>query len=475
MTVSDEDKARAVDIKNEANKFFQEGRYARAIDGYTKAIELDDTNAVYYSNRAFAHMRMEGYGAAIEDATKAIELDPTYPKGYYRRASAQMVLGHPKKALSDFKKALKLNPSSADARAKVKACEKEVRRIAFEEAIAGEEEKRISEQIELENISVPDDYDGPRIGEDGITEEFVDAMIEHFVNQKIIHRRYALQILLEANTLLRSLPPVTEVEPREKFTVCGDVHGQFYDVVNLFKINGKPGPNNPYLFNGDFVDRGSFSVEVILTFLAYRVLYPQDFHLQRGNHETKNMNMMYGFLGEVEHKYNRQMYDLFCEVFQALPICAVLGQKIFVVHGGLFSKDGVKIEDLRKIDRFCEPPEGSLMSEALWSDPQKWPGRGPSKRGLGSAFGPDVTKAFLQDNGLELVVRSHEVKDEGYEVEADGHLVTVFSAPNYCDQIGNKAAFVTFGLDMKPTYTSFEAVPHPNIPPMHYAKSVYGI
>jgi serine/threonine-protein phosphatase 5 len=141
-----------------------------------------------------------------------------------------------------------------------------------------------------------------------------------------------------------------------------------------------------------------------------------------------------------------------------------------VLHGGLFSEDGVTLDMIRKIDRNQQPPESGLMSELLWSDPQKPRGRAPSKRGVGLSFGPDVTERFLKNNDLELIIRSHEVKDEGYEVEHNGQLITVFSAPNYCDQMGNKGAYINFnGTDMKPKCVSFTHVPHPAVGPMAYA------
>ena len=146
------------------------------------------------------------------------------------------------------------------------------------------------------------------------------------------------------------------------------------------------------------------------------------------------MNKIYGFDGEVRAKYGETMSALFAEVFCCLPLGAVLGGKVFVVHGGLFANDGVTVKDLKAIDRFREPPEEGPFCEMLWSDPGELPGRHPSKRGVGVAFGADVTRSFLEANGLELVVRSHEVKDEGYEVDHGGLLITVFSAPNYCDQ-----------------------------------------
>ncbi|KAL0328302.1 UNVERIFIED_CONTAM: Serine/threonine-protein phosphatase 5 [Sesamum calycinum] len=152
-------------------------------------------------------------------------------------------------------------------------------------------------------------------------------------------------------------------------------------------------------------------------------------YLSRGNHESKSMNKIYGFEGEVKSKLSDTFVELFAEVFCYLPLAHVINRKVFVVHGGLFSVDGVKLSDIKAIDRFCEPPEEGLMCELLWSDPQPQLGRGPSKRGVGLSFGADVTKRFLQDNNLDLVVRSHEVKDEGYEIEHDGKLITVFSAP----------------------------------------------
>ena len=130
----------------------------------------------------------------------------------------------------------------------------------------------------------------------------------------------------------------------------------------------------------------------------------------------------------------------------------------------------------QEIPRGREPPETGLMADLLWSDPQPLKGRSFSKRGVGYSFGSDYTDAFLATNQLELIVRSHEVKDEGYEVDHDGKCITIFSAPNYCDQMGNKGAFIRFFKDMKPHFTQFDAVPHPTIRPMQYAgASMFGL
>ncbi|MBA0570080.1 hypothetical protein Golob_003767 [Gossypium lobatum] len=287
-----------------------------------------------------------------------------------------------------------------------------------------------------ESTEVEPQYLGAKIEGDVVTLDFVKKMMDDFKNQKCLHKRYAFQIVLQMREMLQALPSLVDINVPDGslLTVCGDVHGQFYDLLNIFELNGLPSEENPYLFNGDFVDRGSFSVEVILTLFAFKCMCPSAIYLARGNHESKSMNKIYGFEGEVRSKLSETFVELFAEVFCYLPLAHVINQKVFVVHGGLFSVDGVKLSDIRAIDRFCEPPEEGLMCELLWSDPQPCPGRGPSKRGVGLSFGADVTRRFLQDNNLDLVVRSHEVKDEGYEIEHDGKLITVFSAPNYCDQ-----------------------------------------
>ncbi|KAJ4730331.1 Serine/threonine protein phosphatase [Melia azedarach] len=547
MEVENSSVSKAEELKVLANGAFKANKFSQAIDLYSQAIEINGQNAVYWANRAFAHSKLEEYGSAIQDASKAIEIDPKYSKGYYRRGAAYLAMGKFKDALKDFQQVKKLCPNDPDAAKKVKECEKAVKKLKFEEAIAFPESERrsIADSIDYHSIGmspssssvstqaaivvvtamvlagvvgmvgpavattvagilvavlmvlgaywwgggggsgvftksrkfeleVEPQYSGARIEGDVITLDFVKKMMDDFKNQKCLHKRYAFQIVLQTRDMLRALPSLVDIDIPDgnHFTVCGDVHGQFYDLLNIFELNGLPSEENPYLFNGDFVDRGSFSLEVILTLFAFKCMCPSAIYLSRGNHESKSMNKIYGFEGEVRSKLSETFVELFAEVFCCLPLAHVLNKKVFVVHGGLFSVDGVKLSDIRAIDRFCEPPEEGLMCELLWSDPQPLPGRGPSKRGVGLSFGADVTKRFLQDNNLDLVVRSHEVKDEGYEIEHDGKLITVFSAPNYCDQMGNKGAFIRFEApDLKPNIVTFSAVPHPDVKPMAYANN----
>lgn len=448
--------------------------------GYTAALAFDPASAVLYANRAAAHTRLENFGSALADATKAVDLDPTYVKAYYRRADAAAGLGRVKDALKDYRAAAKVAPRDPDLRRKLAAAEKEVARLRFEAAIAvpDADAGSIADRVDLETMPVDASYDGPRMdphptleGRHAVTLPFIQAMMDAFKQQKTIHRRYAFEIVLAAGEVLRALPTVVDVPVPDStsITVCGDVHGQFFDLLHIFDVNGLPAPDNPYVFNGDMVDRGSCSAEVVLTLFALKVLHPSALHLARGNHESASMNKIYGFDGEVRAKYTPLLADLFRETFCALPLAHVLGSKIFVVHGGLFTRDGVTLDDLRAVDRFREPPEEGLMCEALWSDPQPEPGRAPSKRGVGCQFGPDVTADFLKTNNLALVVRSHEVKEDGYSIDHPDGCVTVFSAPNYCGA-GNAAAFVRFEAPgFVPRFTRI-AESHPNpVRPMMYS------
>lgn len=477
-------------IKEDANALFKANKFIEADERYTEAINLATESAtdnklcaVLYGNRAYANIKLENYGTAIADATKALKYNASYVKAYFRRATAYFAVGNYKDARKDYVVMQKLLPQDKGLPAKVKECDKRIRESAFAKAIQSDSLRvRICDTIDPTNFAIDASYEGPRIQDDGtITLEFINQMLDTFRNQKSLHIRYAIMIILAAKKIMDALPNVVELPVRDgnQITVCGDVHGQYYDLANsIFKQNGLPSPENPYLFNGDFVDRGSFSVEVILTLFAIKAWCPEAIHLTRGNHESVSMNRIYGFAGEVRCKYSEMIFNLFTEAFQSLPLAYILdgssepqGRKAFVVHGGLFSKDGVTIADINALNRNTEPDFG-LMAEMLWSDPQEADGWGPSKRGTGVSFGPDVTHRFLDNNGLDLLVRSHEMKYDGYEVGAKGRLITIFSAPNYCDQMGNKGAYIIFDHKMEPKFVQFSEVSHPVVPPMQYASNL---
>lgn len=237
---------------------------------------------------------------------------------------------------------------------------------------------------------------------DDVTPEWIQKMMDWQRNGKNIHKKYAVMIINKASELFDKADSLVDIQidELEEITVCGDIHGQYFDLLNIFKLNGNPSTENPYLFNGDFIDRGSFSVEVIMTMLAWKVCLPQHFFMSRGNHEAKQLNKMYGFEGEVRHKYDIKVYDLLSQLFCYLPIGHVINKKVMVVHGGLFSKDGVTLADIKNYDRKRETPDEGIMCEALWSDPGDVDGRHASKRGVALTFGPDIAAKFLDSNGL---------------------------------------------------------------------------
>ena len=473
IEISDQAKAIAEEKKTIANQYFGERKYDHSIEYYCEAIALNPTVATYYANRAFAYIRTEAFGYAMADANKAIELDPTYLKGYYRRAAANMALLNFHEALKDLRRVAKQAPQDRDAQRKCTECEKVVKRINFEKAIeCNDEQISVVERIDLDTMQVDGSYDGMWIGENGeITAEWVMDMIDRFKKQKTIPKRYAFQVVLAARKLFIDYPSMVDVAVAKgrNLTVCGDVHGQFYDLMHIFKLNGFPSAENMFLFNGDFVDRGSFSVEVVLTLFALKVAYPDSLFLARGNHESLAMNQVYGFEGECKSKFSDLLFKLFTETFNALPVAHLIGGKILAVHGGLFAEDNVTLDDIRNIKRFEQPGKDGLLCDILWSDPQDEPGRAPSKRGVGIQFGPDVTRAFCKQNNLDMVIRSHEAKQEGYHIQHNGQCVTVFSAPNYCDSMGNKGAVVKIDHEMNVRYEQFDAQPHPDVKPMQYA------
>jgi serine/threonine-protein phosphatase 5 len=259
-------------------------------------------------------------------------------------------------SIKDFKEVLNLEPKSKEARQKLSLCQKELKRLEFEKAICVDDlHVSIEERLgDVNGIPVEDSYDGPHLPDTGITLDFVVQLLEHMKNQKRLHRKYALQILLQVKKLLESRPTIEDVTIPDdaKLTVCGDIHGQYYDLLHVFEINGLPSPTNMYLWNGDFVDRGSFSVECIFALFSFKLLYPDSIFLSRGNHETDGMNRVYGFEGEVKAKYNPIMFELFSKVFNAVPLGNLIMNQILVVHGGLFSRDDVTIQELREINRF---------------------------------------------------------------------------------------------------------------------------
>lgn len=245
-------------------------------------------------------------------------------------------------------------------------------------------------------------------------------------------------VFLSQNSLLELEAPIK---------ICGDVHGQYQDLLRLFEYGGLP-PESNYVFLGDYVDRGQQSLETITLMFAYKCKYPESFFQLRGNHETASISRAYGFYDECKRRYNVKMWKIFCDVFDCMPVCAVIDEKIMCMHGGLpraMSNPKINIFDqIRRVERPTDVPEEGLICDLLWADPDKDSlGWAPSSRGISYTFGPDVVRSFLQNNDMDLIVRAHEVVEDGYEFFAQRQLITIFSAPNYCGQFDNAAAMMS--------------------------------
>ncbi|KAF5379584.1 hypothetical protein D9757_009240 [Collybiopsis confluens] len=235
-------------------------------------------------------------------------------------------------------------------------------------------------------------------------------------------------------------PILLELEAPIK--ICGDIHGQYYDLLRLFEYGGFP-PEANYLFLGDYVDRGKQSLETICLLLAYKIKYPENFFILRGNHECASINRIYGFYDECKRRYNIKLWKTFTDCFNCLPIAAIIDEKIFTMHGGL-SPDLQSMEQIRRVMRPTDVPDTGLLCDLLWSDPDKdITGWSENDRGVSFTFGPDVVSRFLQKHDMDLICRAHQVVEDGYEFFAKRHLVTLFSAPNYCGEFDNAGAMMS--------------------------------
>ncbi|XP_068577039.1 serine/threonine-protein phosphatase with EF-hands 2 [Cebidichthys violaceus] len=414
------------------------------------------------------------------------------------------------------------------------------------------------------NIEVPEIYSGPHLTFP-LTAEQAVGLVEAFRNKKQLHSRYVLQLLLETWKQLRMLPNINRISTchSKEITICGDLHGQLDDLLLIFYKNDMPSLEKPYVFNGDFVDRGKDSIEILIILFSFLLVYPSEVYLNRGNHEDHIINLRYGFTKEVLTKYKmhgKRILKLLQKIFSWLPLATVIDQKVLVLHGGI--SDTTDLSVLARVDRHnyvsaLRPPkkrhqssarmsvdsdmdvgvfspnktfqrqnsltflkpinrdsfmnrslqdfsdrlkvntedevqtsrrrpsifnpdinrlenEATLSSDSvnsqtvidewkqildlLWSDPMSQDGCEPNEvRGGGCYWGPDVTEDFLNRHNLQLIIRSHECKQEGYEFCHNRKVLTLFSASNYYDVGSNRGAYVKLGPDLVPYLIQYQA------------------
>jgi len=287
-------------------------------------------------------------------------------------------------------------------------------------------------------------------------EKSLDGWIERLMDCKHLTEQEVVELCNKAREILSKESNVQHVKC--PVTVCGDIHGQFHDLMELFRIGGKP-PDTNYLFMGDYVDRGYNSVETVSLLVALKVRYRDRVYILRGNHESRQITQVYGFYDECLRKYgNANVWKQFTDLFDYLPLTALIEKQIFCLHGGL----SPSIDSLLNIsdqNRVQEVPHEGPMCDLLWSDPDDRSGWGISPRGAGYTFGQDISEQFNHNNNLTLIARAHQLVMEGFNWCHEKHVVTIFSAPNYCYRCGNQAAIMEIDEHLEYTFLQFDPAP----------------
>lgn len=293
---------------------------------------------------------------------------------------------------------------------------------------------------------------------------------QHFYREGRLTEEQALYIIEEGTKVLKQEPNLLEMDA--PITVCGDVHGQYYDLMKLFEVGGDPAETR-YLFLGDYVDRGYFSIECVLYLWSLKIWYPNTLWLLRGNHECRHLTDYFTFKLECKHKYSEKIYEACMDSFCALPLAAVMNKQFLCIHGGL-SPELHTLDDLKSIDRFREPPTHGLMCDILWADPLEEFGQEKTSeyfvhnhvRGCSYFFSYPAACNFLEKNNLLSVIRAHEAQDAGYRMYRKTRttgfpsVMTIFSAPNYLDVYNNKAAVLKYENNVM-NIRQFNCTPHP--------------
>ncbi|CAH8477893.1 unnamed protein product [Schistosoma rodhaini] len=312
-----------------------------------------------------------------------------------------------------------------------------------------------------------------------IPEENFLSFLTWIQSDKIIPTNFFTLILNKATEFFSQQPNLTEIqlEDEHHLIICGDLHGNLLAALRVFEETGLPNSRNRFVFNGDFVDRGTKSAEVLSLLLMAVLTYPTYVFLNRGNHEDIMVNERYGFVKELSNKYSKDKNNLIhlCDkLFCSLPIGAIVNERIFICHGGISKHtDLVKLKLLNrfKLSSLLQPcldgdnrvnfNDWQQVLDLLWSDPQDKDGCRPNGfRGAGCYFGPDITDSFLDTTSFSMIIRSHECYMEGWHISHSGKVLTIFSSFDYFTLRSNEGAYacVTGGKSNEINVTNPNAI-----------------
>mmetsp|Transcript_6909 Transcript_6909/g.9576 ORF Transcript_6909/g.9576 Transcript_6909/m.9576 type:complete len:525 (+) Transcript_6909:69-1643(+) len=353
---------------------------------------------------------------------------------------------------------------------------------SMEKKRSGEDDDRV-----MKDVVQPPRYPLSRsqIFASGAKTPNLEVVKAHLLKEGRIEEEVFLDIVQSVSSVLQNEPNVLHL--KYPITVCGDVHGQFFDLARLFNVGGDP-KDTQYLFLGDYVDRGCFSTECVMLLFCMKMAYPKSFFMLRGNHECRQLTAFFNFKDECIYKYSEKLYDAIMDAFDKLPLAAIVNDSFFCVHGGL-SPDITSIEEIADLHRFREIPRDGPMCDLLWSDPFEDEKAGKKADNEGSSdseddaaettwfgynktrqcsyvYGVEAVKQFLEENKMTSIIRAHEAQVDGYKMQMVNpqskipRVITIFSAPNYCDVYKNKAACLKFDNNVL-NIKQFIETPHP--------------
>lgn len=429
-------------LKESGDVAFSQKQYFDAVEYYYQAVEKlrpgdIQLEGILYLKLSQALLYIERVNESVFYCNRAIKSQPNNPRVYYHRANALMTGLRFKEAYSDYMKAYELSKDSSYHMLSHKAREAYTKQILIED---------------FRDVRIPfndNNITNPYFKLPNFTLDYVKLLAKELDTKPRTPPALVNVILKKCVQHLAGLPNVCALTHVGEVVVVGDLHGQFQDLMDIFDRVGWPTQERPYIFNGGMVDRGSQGIEIIITLAALKMVNPYCVYWNRGSHETTSMNHMYGFEREVINKYSESVYDACTEFFNYLPLAHIINEQIFVVHSAPYLGD-VSLAEVQGINRFCQPPQSGPFYEMLFADPVE----GYAHNEGVVTYTENDTIKFLEDNGLDFIIRSHQVQKNGILEMHDGKVICLSSCPNYSNIVKNTGAVIILNFDENRKFVS---------------------